>query len=120
MHGHAAGDQVLIDIANLLRSTLRHNDLVCRLGGDEFLIFLSYISNDRAAENKARSICELVRNISDPGLQVSTSIGMAAFPRDGIDFDVLYRKADTALYHVKASGKDNFAFYNDGMGTMQR
>lgn len=113
--GHTAGDQALIYIADALRSVLRRGDLLGRLGGDEFLVFLNDIPDDVAAAKKAEQICVLARKSFSLEVQISGSVGIAIAPRDGMDFETLYKKADAALYHVKGSGKDNYTFYRDSM-----
>ncbi len=113
--GHASGDQILRDIARALRSVLRKGDIIGRLGGDEFIVFLPDIPNDIVAADKARQICALTRRSLSLEVEVSSSIGIAVSPRDGEDFESLYHKADVALYSVKGSGKDNFIFYHDNM-----
>lgn len=113
--GHAAGDQALVDIARLMRSSLRRGDLLGRLGGDEFVVFLRDVENDAAIAKKARQLCSLVKKAFSVEVQISGSIGIAVCPRDGTDFDSLYRKVDMALYHVKGSGKNNYAFYHETM-----
>ena len=109
--GHAVGDQALIDIAKSLRSVLRQGDLLGRLGGDEFLICMKDVPYDAVIEKKARQICSMVRKAYSMEVQISASIGIAVYPRDGEDFDSLYRNADAALYSVKSMGKDNFAYF---------
>ena len=113
--GHAAGDQALIDMAEALRSILRPTDLLGRLGGDEFLIGLKSMTDDRIIERKAKQICALLAKSYSPQVQLSVSIGIAICPRDGHDFETAYRKADAALYAVKESGKNSFAFYRPWM-----
>ena len=113
--GHVAGDQALVDVANSAKSALRRGDLLGRLGGDEFVIFLSDIPNDAVAMNIARRVCALVRKSFSAEVEISGSIGIVICPRDGMDFDTLYKKVDAALYHVKGSGKNNFAFYHEEM-----
>ena len=113
--GHEAGDRTLIDVANSLRSILRRDDIVGRLGGDEFVVFINDIPNDTVAANKAKQICALMRKVYSLEVQTSGSVGIAMCPRDGSDFDTLYKKADSALYHVKGTGKDNYAFYREKM-----
>lgn len=110
--GHAVGDQALMDIAAVIRSLLDDGDLICRLGGDEFLIFLHDSPYDAVIEKRAKTICEMTRKAFSQAVQISTSIGIAVFPRDGQNFDELYHKADKALYYVKNAGKDNFALYS--------
>ena len=113
--GHSTGDQALIDTADTLRLALRRDDLICRMGGDEFLVFLADIPGDSVAAAKARQIGAAMRKALSAEVEISGSIGIAIVPRDGRDFDTLYKKADAALYHVKGSGKDSFAFYQDDM-----
>ena len=113
--GHAAGDQALIDIANVLRSILRQGDLVGRLGGDEFLVCLTNMYRDGDIEKKAERICEQIHKAYSLEVQISASVGIVVCPRDGREFEALYRKADAALYTVKESGKDSYAFYQEGM-----
>lgn len=113
--GHGAGDDTLIDVADALRSILRGGDLVGRLGGDEFLIFFRDIPSDVVAANKARQICALTRKSFSIEVEISGSVGIAVAPKDGNDFETLYKKADDALYYVKGTGKDNFAFYHEEM-----
>ena len=118
--GHEAGDRTLIDVANALRSVLRRDDIVGRLGGDEFVVFMNDIPSDAVAANKAKQICALMRKVYSLEVQTSGSVGIAMFPRDGSDFDTLYKKADSALYHVKGSGKDNYSFYHEKMEDERR
>ncbi|MDD3920915.1 MAG: diguanylate cyclase, partial [Eubacteriales bacterium] len=113
--GHGAGDQTLIEVADILRSILRRGDLVGRIGGDEFVVFLSDIPNSVIAANKAKQICALTRKSFSPEVRISCSVGVAVAPLDGKEFDTLYKKADLALYYVKGSGKDNYAFYRESM-----
>ena len=108
--GHGAGDMALNDIADLLTKSSRENDLVGRLGGDEFLLFLPNISGETAAASKARQICELARRTFSMEVQISGSVGIALYPRDGEGFEALYKVADEALYRVKGTGKNGFAF----------
>ncbi|MDO4561857.1 MAG: PAS domain-containing protein [bacterium] len=110
--GHAAGDQALIEIAKSLRSVLRHGDLLGRLGGDEFVVCLKDVPYEAAAEKKAKQICALMRRAYSTNARISASVGIAVCPRDGEDFDMLYRRADAALYSVKNAGKDNFAYFS--------
>ena len=113
--GHGIGDQALIEIADSLKSVIRRDDMLGRLGGDEFLVLLGDIPNDGAVENNAKRMCAMIRKSFSAEVQISASIGVSVFPRDGSDFETLYRKADAALYHVKESGKNNYAFYHDDM-----
>ncbi len=110
--GHAAGDQALQDIAAVLRSLIRDGDLVCRLGGDEFLMWLRGIPYDAVIEKIAQHVCDHAMKAFSQDVQLSASVGVSVYPRDGHDFDELYRNADKALYRVKQAGKNGFALFS--------
>lgn len=111
--GHDTGDQALADTAKRIRSVLGSDDLLGRLGGDEFVVFISNIPNDSEAANTAQKICVLTQKAFSAEVQISASVGISVCPRDGRSFSALYKKADIALYHVKGSGKNDYAFYRD-------
>ncbi len=116
--GHLCGDQVLIKIGGILRNTFRTGDIVGRLGGDEFFVFIKNYGNRNILEEKAESLCnELKQSVEENGLAVdiSASIGISLFPNHGTNFQTLYQKADEALYRVKAKGKKGFSFYEENM-----
>ena len=110
--GHAAGDQALMDTAAVMRALVREGDLICRLGGDEFLIWLRAIPYDAVIDKIARQLCEQVQKAFSQEVKISVSVGVSVYPRDGHDFDELYRNADKALYRVKKTGKNNYAFFS--------
>ncbi len=114
--GHAVGDEALIEVGHKLKAALRSGDLVGRLGGDEFVVCLCELPSLALAGKKAKQLCARLHKTFSLETQLSVSIGVAVCPDDGSDFDTLYHKADIALYHVKATGKDDFAFYSDEMG----
>lgn len=115
--GHAIGDQVLIQISEALKCELNTDNILCRIGGDEFIIFL----NEDVDAAKVRVLADrildcvedTIKDILNDKLNVSISIGIAGFPEDGEDFKTLYSNADKALYHVKQNGKRGFHFYRD-------
>lgn len=113
--GHLVGDHVLADFAQILKGISRASDIVGRMGGDEFVVFLRDILNKDVAMQKARDICkhlELYQVFrSDMGSQISCSIGMAVAPKDATKFDDLFMKADMALYQVKNTGKNRYFAY---------
>lgn len=107
--GHAAGDMLLKQVAERLKSVLRTGDLVARLGGDEFAI-LQHASATRVAEVANRCILALGKpfGIANRQIGISVSIGVAVAPENGFDPDELMRAADSALYQAKASGKSTW------------
>ncbi len=108
--GHEVGDIVLKKVGEVLNKTFRSDDLVVRMGGDEFAVFLQGNVDSEMAEKKAALVLETIRDIQiqGAGRLVSASIGIAISPRDGCTFSQLYRAADTAMYRVKKSDKDGF------------
>lgn len=117
-YGHIAGDTIIIKMSETLRTIIRSDDIICRIGGDEFIIFFKNSSSHDFASTKAEEIIMyLDRNLlfSEPGTThaISVSIGIAIAPFDGADFATLYNKADKALYHVKENGKHNYHFFSE-------
>jgi diguanylate cyclase (GGDEF)-like protein/PAS domain S-box-containing protein len=119
--GHNAGDELLKVVADRMVRCVRATDTVVRLGGDEFVILLfdqpknvdlisATLQTIRAAI--AEPICVEGRN-----LQVMSSIGIANYPKDGIDADALIANADAAMYRAKEMGRDNFQFYTPELNT---
>src|SRR5690606_37458267 len=112
-YGHETGDKLLREVGRILRENVRGQDLVGRVGGDEFTVALMGVKEERAAASVARS---LVRELNAPiridgrDVQVSASIGIALCPRDGTSADVLLKSADAAMYEVKEGGKNSYYF----------
>jgi len=112
--GHAVGDLLLKHVADHLRKSVRAVDTVSRLGGDEFVVVLHEIERpDDAAMVAEKIIAALAVAVSVEGhqLHATPSIGISVFPEDGDDAYVLMKNADTAMYHAKASGRNNFQFF---------
>jgi len=109
--GHAAGDKVLAAMGRILNETFRADDIVARVGGDEFMAFLSGSDNRALAEQKARELLERVRRLRLEGIDaaISVSVGAATAPTCGRTYETLSAVADNALYQVKNSGKGGFA-----------
>lgn len=112
-YGHLCGDAVLSDTADVLRGYFRASDLIGRIGGDEFLVFLPDLKSEYAGKKatRLRQALEQIAIESKSGL-LACSVGSAAFPQDAKDFFGLYRCADRALYSVKRDGKNGYAAYN--------
>lgn len=117
-HGHKAGDQLLIEIANMLGEVVRReNDTIARIGGDEFLILLTDIPQRGHIETIVSHLFEKFAEPLSIGLpplkiKVNFSIGIALFPEHGQDSDTLIQHADSAMYQVKKSQEKNyFCFY---------
>lgn len=113
-YGHNVGDALLKEVARRLKTCIRGEDVVARLGGDEFLAVLSHIHYENDAAKVANFILQTLDHpyrIDGLELQVSPSIGISLFPKDATDVDELVNYADTAMYHVKESGRNSFQFY---------
>lgn len=109
-YGHAAGDRLLMAIGRVLRETFRTDDIVARVGGDEFVAFLSGSDNRATAEQKGQELLERVRELRVDGLevQVTVSVGAASAPALGRTYEALSQAADEAMYQVKHNGKGGF------------
>ena len=116
--GHHAGDQLLCDVAERLRQSVRDTDLVARLSGDEFVAVLTDIHTPDDAALVADKLIDTMRSAFTVGqlpLTMSPSIGISLFPGDDTTVQGLLRCADTAMYHAKDSGRGNRQFYQPGM-----
>lgn len=114
--GHTAGDNALITFAKILTKAVREADIVCRLGGDEFIIFMREMTDRDSIINKVTYIItETKSEVSPTSLHrvVSASVGIAMAQQDGETFDELYQNADSALYYVKNNGKSGYFFYGE-------
>ena len=115
-YGHSTGDDMLRTLAELLRSASRAGDVLCRIGGDEFMAYFKDLSAE--ADIRAR-VSELIAGMNAKIVQLgfavntSISVGIAIAPEDGTDFAELYSAADKALYYVKRNGKNAYHFFSD-------
>lgn len=117
-HGHLFGDLVLMESAHRLTTLFRSKDIVGRIGGDEFFIYLDGLQNSEAVLRKANEICTAFTAPffhNGTSVYVTCSVGVALCPTDGTDFEALYQKADAALYEAKRNGKNQICLYADGM-----
>ncbi len=110
--GHQYGDAILSRIGKGMRRLFRESDVVGRIGGDEFLVFMKDLVDEGIVREKAGALCSLFRKLypSEKG-KISGSVGISFYPKDGRSYEELLRKADLALYGAKKSGKDSYQFY---------
>ena len=116
--GHAVGNLLLQAVAKRLRAATRAEDTVARLGGDEFVVFLPQLADPDEAAHVAAKILESFSEpftLSGHRVFASPSIGIAVFPTDGDDADVLLKNADTAMYRAKQRGRRTFCAYDKSM-----
>ncbi len=110
-HGHLIGDEILRQVANQLRESIRHPDMVGRYGGEEFLILLPNSDSMAAAEQAAR-LCKQVREtvvqVKKHEVNVTLSIGVAQFRSEADTWDTLLNRADNAMYEAKNEGRDRW------------
>jgi len=116
--GHLTGDHLLKEVANRLCRVVRAVDTVARLGGDEFVVLVPGV---RGLEECALVGEKIIAAMAEPvrfegrNLHISPSIGICLYPDDGEDVESLMRKADSAMYHAKASGRNNYQFFAENM-----
>ena len=111
--GHTAGDTLLLTVAQRLVACVRAEDTVARMGGDEFTILVTQVCDRRGAETVAQKVLEAVAepmNIDTHELFVTTSIGIAIYPDDGTDAEMLLQNADRAMYRAKEAGRNNYQY----------
>jgi diguanylate cyclase (GGDEF)-like protein/PAS domain S-box-containing protein len=116
--GHATGDKLLQSVSKRLLAGLRGSDTVSRQGGDEFVILLSEIADPEDLAASARKILLLLNaphSIGGQDLHIGGSIGISVYPGDGEDAETLIKNADTAMYHAKERGRNNFQFFKAEM-----
>ncbi|MGV3488232.1 MAG: EAL domain-containing protein [Tuberibacillus sp.] len=115
--GHAIGDQLLQEIGNRLKNSVRPEDIVARIGGDEFAIMLPDTDRESALEVAETILSSFTSpfTIDNYELFITTCIGLSVFPFDGEDSNTLFKNADTALRRGKEQGKNRFNVYHSGM-----
>jgi diguanylate cyclase (GGDEF)-like protein/PAS domain S-box-containing protein len=116
--GHPVGDRLLQMVAERLKECVRVEDTVSRLGGDEFAIVLANLAYGEDAIEVARKVllaAQMPFDIDGQSALVTTSIGIAVFPDDGGEADVLIRNADAAMYQAKESGRNTYRYYQQEM-----
>ena len=114
--GHAFGDEVLASLGRQISAEFRVSDIIGRMGGDEFIIFLKDLKDDEIISKEAARVERFFKNFTVgeyTKYAATASIGAALYPRDAKDFENLYRAADTALYKSKNRGKNQMSFYKE-------
>ncbi|MGV6858683.1 MAG: EAL domain-containing protein [bacterium] len=115
--GHPIGDEVLRDTAKRLRAVLRDQDVIARVGGDEFMLLLEGVNSSSDAALIAQKLLDSLTapfQVDGQFLYLSSSIGISIFPRDGDDAAELVKNADSAMYEAKREGRDGYRFFNGG------
>ena len=113
--GHAMGDELLQQVAERLCGCIRASDTICRYGGDEFIVMLTdLLTADDAATCGAKILnsINLPFRVNGTEVKIGASIGIASYPLDTNDPDVLIKRADSAMYQAKADGRNNYRFYS--------
>ncbi|MBW3525861.1 EAL domain-containing protein [Shewanella sp. NKUCC05_KAH] len=117
--GHSIGDEMLVELAKRLRSQVGDQDVLSRIGGDEFVALISGIDNSADAAvaiNQLRQVFEQPFIVSTGDhLRLTASMGVSLYPNDGTDADTLLRNADAAMYRAKNDGRNNYAFYTESL-----
>lgn len=115
-YGHIAGDETLKMFAGTIKKFAGEGDVLCRIGGDEFMIFVKGVTEKNELGSRAAEIIsEFQKKFAELDFETecSVSIGIAQTPEDGVEFNKLYNSADKALYYVKQNGKNAYHFFSD-------
>lgn len=114
-YGHLFGDTVLTQVSRVLKKMFRSQDIIARVGGDEFMVLMRGISDQELLKNRCRQLINVFgntfRSLSQE-IPLSCSVGVAIAPKDGQSYYELFQRADQAMYQAKARGKNTFAFYD--------
>jgi len=119
--GHDIGDALLKEVANRLNESVREEDLISRLGGDEFIIVFEETNKDEVSMIADRVLRDISApyTILDHNISISPSIGIATYPDDALDMENLIKNADKAMYLAKDKGKANYQFYTKELENYQ-
>ncbi len=114
--GHDMGDEAIRFVADIIRDTFRETDFTARMGGDEFMIFMKNTAFGITEERARRLNASIKRFFGDEEkkVEISCSIGIAYYPKDGTDYNTLFKAADLALYKAKEAGKNCYRVYKKG------
>ena len=117
--GHMFGDMVLRNVADVLNRQFRGEDILSRIGGDEFLIFMTCVPDvDTVRKRMSMVLASIQEMFTQRGIifHPTCSIGAAFHPNDGLDFTTLFQRADLAMYAAKDKGKSRYQVYDPSMG----
>lgn len=116
--GHEAGDQMLKQVAKLVRGALRGEDLVCRLGGDEFVVLLQDVESEKNLQFVAKTLVAALSKevwVANRPMILGVSIGASIFPQHGVTLDELKHNADVAMYRAKDAGKNQLVVFDSAL-----
>ena len=116
--GHDVGDEILKSVSSSILNVVRETDLLARWGGDEFVLVLESITDTNSPAHIASKILEQIKkpiNVGSHHLNITASIGIALYPENGSDMNTIIRHADSAMYHAKYMGKNNFQYYTKSL-----
>lgn len=119
LFGHETGDEVLKAFSNVLRKNTRETDTICRIGGDEFMVFYEDLTDERVLNTMCvklnKQLCLEADRIMgvDNGIPLGISIGAVMIPEQGREYEALFAMADSALYKVKQNGKHGYTIYHE-------
>lgn len=113
--GHVAGDEVLRQVGSLLQRYFRSDDIIGRIGGDEFVVFMKHAGSKEQVCSRVKRLGQLFREMEIEGINfpITCSIGVSFAPENGTSYMELYKYADAALYQMKKSGRDGYAVYGE-------
>ncbi len=115
-YGHLLGDAVLIDISKIFKSIYRETDVIGRIGGDEFLVFMNKFNSENDVKDKAELMCEKIRNLYENEStisRVSVSVGISLSIKSRFLYKEMFKNADFALYETKERGKDGYTIFDE-------
>lgn len=123
VYGHTVGDAVLHTFGELLNRQFRENDIVGRIGGDEFIVLMWNVSSREAVRSKAEKLLEETKKLAFAemdGKGITISIGIALYPEHGNTYMELYRIADQALYETKRGGRNGYTICGESRRNLPR
>ncbi|MCW5297680.1 putative bifunctional diguanylate cyclase/phosphodiesterase [Herbaspirillum lusitanum] len=116
--GHSVGDGLLIAVGQRIRACIRSEDMVSRIGGDEFVAVMGNLASPEVVENLAENILSVLRQdfrVDEATLRVTSSIGIAVYPNSGDTVEALMKNADAAMYEAKQNGRNTYRFFEPAM-----